>query len=266
MSLLLISSSPLMYLMLILVSLGASLLSFYSGFGLGTLLLPVFALWFPLDQAIMLTAIVHLFNSAFKLYLFRKNIDIFVLFRFGIPAILGALLGSTALVLLNNIPIRFPIKIGPLNSSLTIINLIIGILIIVFGILEFTGFGKKSWGRKSMTLGGLLSGFFGGLSGHQGALRSAFLIRFDLSKEAFISTGVAIACLVDLTRIAVYIPDIIQGQLQVSIGLLFVAIVSAITGVWIGNRMLKKVDIELIKKITAVSIVLMGLAILLGIV
>jgi uncharacterized membrane protein YfcA len=264
--LLLTGSAPVYYLLLALISFIASVLTFYSGFGLGTLLLPVFALWFPLDQAIFMTAIVHLFNSTFKLYLFRKHIDIFVLLRFGIPAILGALLGSSALVLLNSVPIRYPFHIGPFNSSLTVINLIIGILIIIFGILEFTGLGKKSVGSKSMSLGGLLSGFFGGLSGHQGALRSAFLIRYDLSKQAFISTGVAIACMVDITRIAVYLPDIIQGKADVSGGILIVSILAATVGVMLGNRMLNKVDIILVRKITAFSIIIMGIAILLGLV
>ncbi|MEP7322257.1 MAG: sulfite exporter TauE/SafE family protein [Saprospiraceae bacterium] len=261
-----IDHSPLFYVLLLIVSFGASLLTFYSGFGLGTLLLPVFAIWFPLDQAILLTAIVHFFNNIFKLYLFRKNIDIFILFRFGIPAILGALLGSFAMVLVNNLPIRYPVKIGPFNSSLTVFNLVIGILIIVFGILEFTGFGKKNWGNKSMTLGGLLSGFFGGLSGHQGVLRSAFLIRYNFTKEAFFSTGVAIACLVDITRLAVYIPEMLQGSLNISVWWLLLAILSASAGVLVGNKMLKKMDIEKIKKLTAVCIVLMGMAILLGIV
>jgi acyl-CoA reductase-like NAD-dependent aldehyde dehydrogenase len=41
-----------------------------------------------------------------------------------------------------------------------------------------------------LPVGGLLSGFFGGLSGHQGALRSVFLLRAGLTKESFIATGV----------------------------------------------------------------------------
>ena len=44
-----------------------------------------------------------------------------------------------------------------------------------------------------LAAGGLLSGFLGGLSGHQGALRSAFLIKCGLSKEVFIASGVVIA-------------------------------------------------------------------------
>jgi len=41
-----------------------------SGFGLGTLLLPVFALFFPLPVAIAATALVHLANNFFKLMCF----------------------------------------------------------------------------------------------------------------------------------------------------------------------------------------------------
>jgi hypothetical protein len=38
----------------------ASLLTFFSGFGLGTILLPVFGVFFPIRVAFGLTAIVHL--------------------------------------------------------------------------------------------------------------------------------------------------------------------------------------------------------------
>jgi hypothetical protein len=38
----------------------------------------------------------------------------------------------------------------------------------------------------------------------QRALRSAFLIRAGLSKEAFIATGVVVAAIIDVTRLGVY--------------------------------------------------------------
>ncbi len=77
--------------------------------------------------------------------------------------------------------------------------------------------GTLSFDRKYLPLGGIMSGFFGGLSGHQGALRSAFLVRSGLSKDSLLGTGVVIACLVDMTRLLVYgvaLPSITQdGQL-----------------------------------------------------
>ena len=51
----------------------ASLLTFYTGFGLGTLLLPAFAAFFPAEVAVALTAVVHFLNSLFKLVLVGWN-------------------------------------------------------------------------------------------------------------------------------------------------------------------------------------------------
>ncbi len=63
------------YLLVCIVAFLGSGLTFFSGFGLGTLLTPVFAIFFPVDMAIALTAIVHFLNNVFKLTLLRKNIN-----------------------------------------------------------------------------------------------------------------------------------------------------------------------------------------------
>jgi len=44
-------------------------LTMYSGFGLGTLMLPVFALFFPVEMAVVATALVHGANNVFKVSL-----------------------------------------------------------------------------------------------------------------------------------------------------------------------------------------------------
>ncbi len=107
-----------------------------------------------------------------------------------------------------------------------------------------------------------MSGFFGGLSGHQGALRSAFLVRSGLSKDSFLGTGVVIACLVDMTRLLVYgvaLPSITQdGQLW----FLLAVISSAFAGTWLGNQLAPKVTIRTVQAI--VSIIVFGIAIGLG--
>ena len=65
--------SPL--IIIALVSFSASLLTFFSGFGLGTLLMPVMALYFPLPVAIAATAVVHFANNIFKAFLLFKLIN-----------------------------------------------------------------------------------------------------------------------------------------------------------------------------------------------
>jgi uncharacterized membrane protein YfcA len=77
-----------------LVALLGSLLTFFSGFGLGTLLTPVFLLFFPVELAIALTAIVHFLNNIFKLVLVGKHIDWPIALRFGLPAIFFSFLGQ----------------------------------------------------------------------------------------------------------------------------------------------------------------------------
>ncbi len=64
----------------------ASVMTFFSGFGLGTLLLPALALFFAIEKAVALTAIVHFLNGIFKLLLVRKHVNVAIVLRFGLPA------------------------------------------------------------------------------------------------------------------------------------------------------------------------------------
>jgi uncharacterized membrane protein YfcA len=67
-------------------------LTMYSGFGLGTLMLPVFALFFPVEMAVVATALVHGANNVFKVALLGRHADREVVMRFGLPAIAAAIL------------------------------------------------------------------------------------------------------------------------------------------------------------------------------
>jgi uncharacterized membrane protein YfcA len=95
-----------------LVALLASLLTFFSGFGLGTILTPVMVFFFPVEVAIALTGVVHFTNNIFKLILVRKNIDRNVLIRFGIPAIFASFLGAWLLTGITEMPVLYSYSIG----------------------------------------------------------------------------------------------------------------------------------------------------------
>jgi hypothetical protein len=182
-----------------------SILTFFSGFGLGTILMPVFALFFPIDIAIALTGVVHFANNLFKMALVGKMADKKVLMRFGIPAIAASFLGAWLLMKITVLPSLFQYEMWGREFEVTPVKLIIAILLLFFSLFEFIPrFKKMQFGKNKLILGGVLSGFFGGLAGIQGALRSAFLIKSGLSKEAYIATGVIIASLVDFTRLWVY--------------------------------------------------------------
>jgi uncharacterized membrane protein YfcA len=78
-------------------------LALLSGFGLGTVLTPVFLLFYEAKIAIFLVAIVHLLNNLLKFALFKKHIDFEILKRFGVLALIGSLIGAFGQVYIANI-------------------------------------------------------------------------------------------------------------------------------------------------------------------
>ena len=85
------------YIIIAIVAFGAAMLTFFSGFGLGTILLPVFALFFPVEIAIALTAVVHLANNLFKTSLVWRDIYLKVAALVAIPADIFAIAGALVL-------------------------------------------------------------------------------------------------------------------------------------------------------------------------
>jgi uncharacterized protein len=242
-------------LILPVVAFGASLLTFLSGFGLGTLLLPVFALFFPLEVAVGLTAVVHLLNNLFKLALLWRAVDRRVLVLFGLPGIAGAWMGAQLLMRLG--------AFGPLyngvNGPVSVTATVIGALMLVFAAIELAPpRQQRAMPAAALLPGGVISGFFGGLSGHQGALRSIFLLRTGLSPQAIIATGVAIAVMVDLTRIPVYLDRLSFGQLQAEWPLLLATTLAAFAGAWWGRRLIPKMTVRTVQ--IAVGAMLLAIA------
>lgn len=249
---------------IVLIGLAAfttAILTFFSGFGLGTILTPVFVIFFPVKVAIALTGVVHFTNNLFKIVLVGKSADKTVLLRFGIPAILLAFVGAWLLLRITELPSLYAYELWGRSFVITPVKLIIAILLITFSVLEISpSFKKIQFGKDKLFIGGALSGFFGGLTGIQGALRSAFLIKIGLRKEAYIGTGVVIASLVDFTRLSVYASRFASADLQENIPLLLTATLAAIAGAWIGKRMLKKVTLRNIQLLVAVMLILISLA------
>ena|SRR3989338_2607327 len=246
-----------------IIALIASCLTLFSGFGLGTILTPAFVIFFPVETAIALTAVVHFLNNILKLLLLWKYARWDVALRFGFAAFFAAFLGAKVLFLLEKLPPLYTYHFFRKEATITSVKLIIAILMILFVILELVPiFQKISFPPKFLPLGGIFSGFFGGLSGHQGALRSMFLLKCGLTKENFIATGVVIACLIDFSRIAVYRGYLLKTQYQDYWPLMVSATLSAFIGVFIGNRLIKKVTMKTIQ--IFVSFMLCVIALLLG--
>ncbi|MDP2091084.1 MAG: sulfite exporter TauE/SafE family protein [Candidatus Gracilibacteria bacterium] len=250
----------------IIVAFFASILTFFSGFGIGTILLPVFAIFFPLDIAIAMTGIVHFFNNFFKLFLVGKYYDKKIVLKLGITGIIGAILGAYLLIKLSSLDLNVFFSIFQFEFNTTILKIIIGLLLIIFSVLEmYPKFKNLSFSNIAIYFIGFLSGLFGGLSGHQGALRTAVLTKLNLEKNVFIATGVVIACMVDFTRISIYFGSFKLFEKE-NILIIFLTTLSAFLGAYIGSKLLKKVTINFIQSIVSILLITLGILIMLGII
>ena len=258
------------YIAVSLAAFFAAGLTMYSGFGLGTLLLPVFALFFPAEMAVVATAMVHGANNVFKVSLLGRHADLEIVLKFGLPAIAAAVLGALALGWVAQSGSSMAIEVNDeIFAEITPIKLVIGLLMIGFALFELLPrFRALKFDRRYLPLGGVLSGFFGGLSGHQGALRSAFLAKTGLTTEGFVGSNAAIGFLVDLTRISVYVALFSAAGGHVSDfnawPLVISGAISAFAGVLIGKRFLQKVTMTSIQMLVGILLFGVGLALVTG--
>lgn len=254
------------FVVVCLVSLIASGMTLFSGFGLGSILMPVVAIFFPLEVAIASTAIVHLANNFFKLSLFGKYRQNDVLARFAIPAIVFAALGAWALTTMTDLKPVFSYSLLGKPFNIELVKLVIAVLIAAFSLFEILPRLKNlRFSPRLLPIGGMVSGFLGGLSGHQGAMRSAFLANAGLTKEQFIGTGVAIACIVDVTRITVYGVHLSLIGVE-NAPLIGAASLAAFLGAFIGKRLVENVTMALIQKFVAFGLIFLSLALGCGII
>ena len=260
-----------MYLSVALAAFLAAGLTMYSGFGLGTLLLPVFALFFPAEMAVVATAMVHGANNVFKVSLLGRYADRDVVLKFGLPAIIAAILGALLLGWLSRSGTSMTVEVNETAYfNITPVKLSIGLLMIGFALFELLPrFRSLQFERKYLPLGGTLSGFFGGLSGHQGALRSAFLAKAGLDTDGFVGSNAVIGFLVDLTRISVYVGLFAAAGGRVSDfsawSLVMTGALSAFCGVLLGKRFLHKVTMTSVQTLVGILLFGVGLALVIGV-
>jgi len=256
------------FFVICLAALLASGLTFFSGFGLGTILMPVLTLFLPVPAAIAATAIVHFANNLFKLALVGKSANKPVLIRFAVPAVFAAMLGAWFLSYASFLPVIVKYEFIGKVHEMTAVKLMIGLIIVLFSCLELIpGLANVAIDRKYLPWGGLLSGFFGGLSGNQGALRSMFLIKAGLTKDEFIGTGAAAAAMVDIARLLVYGIGIFAVQVSLVSDikwLILAATASAFAGAFLGRAILKKITLRTVQRIVGVMLIFLGVGLSIG--
>lgn len=260
------------YVIISVVALLVSGMTFFSGFGLGTLLMPAFALFFPIEVAVAATAIVHLANNIFKLILIGKYAVMRIVVKFAVPAAIAAVFGALLLNYATDLEQIASYTIGDKEFYITPVKLIIAVLMVIFALLELLPFVNNfQIKEKYIPVGGILSGFFGGISGHQGALRTAFLVHTGLDKKALIGTMVTSSVIVDISRLIVYgitffsVHFTIMQSGNIS-ALIIVGTLAAFIGAFIGRQLLEKVTLKHIQVTVAVMLLILAVGLASGII
>lgn len=160
------------------------------GFGIGSFLTPVLAVYAGFGPAVAAVGIAHLFGSVVRFWLLRREVNRKVLFSFGILSAVGGVAGAL-------------LQGWAASAALAVV---FGGLMVLAGFSNIFGWSEKvnSKGPLSWVIGAL-SGFFGGLVGNQGGLRAAGLVGFKLTKMQFVATATAIAMAVDIFRVPIYV-------------------------------------------------------------
>ena len=241
-----------------------SALTLFSGFGLGTLLMPMFALFFPAPIAVASTAVVHAANNLFKLGLLWRHARRAVVISFGIPAIGAASIGAALLGVLAGQQPVLVWSIADVDAEVAPLELMLGLLIFGFAFLELAPDARvPSFSRRWLPVGGAISGFFGGLSGHQGAFRAAFLAPLGLTPAELAGTQTVLACLVDAARLAVYAIGFALAPESMALDdvdwrLVAFASGCAFAGSVLGKRLLPAATVAGVRVLTGVLLLILG--------
>ena len=213
-----------------------------AGFGSSTIFLPLASYLIEFKTALVLVGIFHLFGNISRITFFRHGLDKNVLLIFGIPSFVLSLFGATL--------------VGDLSQ--TFLKFLLGIFLIVVSVaflikpnLSFPA------NRKSLVLGGGISGFIVGLIGTGGALRAVFLTGLKMEKEKYIATSAVVALGTDATRIPYYISSgFLPEQYYFLIPFLFV---SAVVGSYVGKKIVTRIDQDKFKKMVFIGIILISI-------
>ena len=232
--------------LIVIVGFFAGLTASVAGFGIGSFLIPLVSVQTGTKIAIALVSLPHFLGTSVRFWLLKNKVNRKILVRFGLLSAIGGLTGA----LLHSFFV---------SDLLQIIFAVMLISAGILGILQVTE--RVRLGNIGAAIAGLTSGFFGGLVGEQGGIRSVALLNFSVEKEAFIATATATGLIVDAVRMPVYF---ISGFDQVSqfLLILILSCVAVVAGTLAGNLVLKRISEESFKRIVSLLVLILGIFLL----
>ena len=213
-----------------------------SGFGIGSLLTPLLAVRYGTKLAVAMVSVPHLVGTTARFIGLRKQVDRRIFFHFGILSAVGGLAGA----LLNA------------RAGDPALAMVFGCLLVFAALSGLTGLvDHMRFGRSAAWVAGALSGFFGGLVGNQGGIRSAALLGFDIRKEALVATATAIALIVDGARMPVYLAIETKAMLA-HWPVLIITIAGVLLGTFWGVRLLRRIEERTFRRLLYSLILALG--------
>ena len=233
-------------LVITLASIVAGGIASVAGFGIGSILTPTLSLWMDGRLAVAVVSIPHLIGTAVRFAMVKGRVDRQVVWRFGLASAAGGLTGALFQTVVS-------------GSGLM---MLLAALLLFVAASELTGLAVRArlTGRAAW-LAGVLSGLLGGLVGNQGGIRSAALLGFGLPRDAFVATATAIGLFVDAARLPIYLASA-GHDLWDSRGTIALASACVVAGTLAGSWMLRRIPEAAFRKIVAVLLAILGVALL----
>lgn len=218
-----------------------------SGFGIGSLLTPLLAARLETRLAVALVAVPHVVATAVRFHRLRSHLNRPMLVHFGLLSAAGGLLGA----LLST------------RSAGPALDAVFGCLLLFAGVSGWTGLSQRlRFGRGAAWVAGGLSGFFGGLVGNQGGIRSAALLGFPLNREELVATATAVALLVDAARLPVYLAGE-HAAMFAAWPLMAMATAGCLAGTFWGVSWLRRIPESHYRRWLGILLILLGVYFLL---
>ncbi len=214
-----------------------------AGFGIGSVLTPLVSVQVGTKLAVAVVAIPHMAGTALRFWMMRRSIDHDILRGFGLASAVGGLTGAL---------------VHSLAASRAL-TAIFAALLLFAGAMGLIGRADRMRFRGRWAwLAGAASGALGGLVGNQGGIRSAAMLGLEVPRHAFVATATAIALLVDLARVPVYVATQAR-ELRGTWPLMAVATGGVLVGTVAGERLLKLIPERIFRRMVSAIILALGL-------
>ncbi|MBX5495963.1 MAG: sulfite exporter TauE/SafE family protein [Bryobacteraceae bacterium] len=213
-----------------------------SGFGIGSILTPFLALHIDTRLAVAAVSIPHFLGTALRFWRLRESLNRHVFLRFGITSAAGGLTGAA---------------LHSTTGSPALAGIFAALLLFA-GFMSLTGQSERlRFPGRVAWIAGFVSGLLGGLVGNQGGIRSAALFGFPLDRHQFVATATAVALIVDLARIPVYLASSWSELLGFSLPI-GIASAGLLAGTLAGEGLLRRIPEHLFRRAVAVLLIVLG--------